>query len=217
MNLRVLSQTIDLGTAHYMRAQGGPQKLRFSILSCSSEDAVREITPRASGPLLPRHTPVSASVPLFAIPLAGWSSSGAAVSQPADPGLGVDQVRRKKEEGNPWPVVSSNVWPVVSSNERGVQMPCPVCCSWPMHMSCLACMYGALCACLDRMDALSCVHDCMYLDSPCAPVVSLMPHAFPPSPPSRWPTSPQEILIKLEHPSKVQQIQILSHEYKVRA
>lgn len=26
---------------------------------------------------------------------------------------------------------------------------------------------------------------------------------------------PQELLFKLEHPSKIQQIQLLSHEYKV--
>ncbi len=31
----------------------------------------------------------------------------------------------------------------------------------------------------------------------------------------RFANYPQEILFKLEHPSKVQQVQILSHEYKV--
>ncbi|GAX83265.1 hypothetical protein CEUSTIGMA_g10691.t1 [Chlamydomonas eustigma] len=32
---------------------------------------------------------------------------------------------------------------------------------------------------------------------------------------ARFPTYPQEILIKLEHASKIQQIQLLSHEYKI--
>lgn len=32
---------------------------------------------------------------------------------------------------------------------------------------------------------------------------------------SRFCMYPQELLFKLEHPSKIQQIQLLSHEYKV--
>ena len=74
-----------------MRAQGGPQKLRFTVLTCSSEDAVSKCYSydketsscwsRAS-PLDPERNP------------AGRSSPRAPISQPTDSGVGLVEVRR---------------------------------------------------------------------------------------------------------------------------